>query len=242
MRRRRLLRAGAAALGLAAAPGWIRRAFADISAAAEKAAPAQVAAARQRAFSRERPLVVIVVPDDEAQRPQRGRVWGAFLNHGKPAELAPLGTGDVICARVKDLALPSGGELGEPWLVVLAEGAAPRASAGKLPGLDSLGVVGRDAGNQLLEQQIAALAKMVKDVLLPAGAPAPGKAALDEALRLRKEAPPGSRWDQEWDCPPCGMAMTPFKSRRFLTFLVKGEKAPELPFPHLMPDHDHDKH
>ncbi len=44
--------------------------------------------------------------------------------------------------------------------------------------------------------------------------------------RLRDEAPAGSRWDKVWDCPPCGMAVIPPKSGRFLTFFVKGEPPP----------------
>jgi hypothetical protein len=52
--------------------------------------------------------------------------------------------------------------------------------------------------------------------------------AVEKALvrRLRDEAPAGSRWDKVWDCPPCGMAIIPPKSARFLSFYVKGEAPP----------------
>ena len=82
MRRRAFL------AGMATAPLWLRRAFADVS----------VTAALVPSTVRSRPTLVFVVPSDQRQRWQRAEAFGQFLIRGSDAELAPLALVDVVCA------------------------------------------------------------------------------------------------------------------------------------------------
>src|SRR5262245_51977072 len=64
------------------------------------------------------PLVVLVIPDSDEGKYKRGRAFGAWIEEGKPAELAPLAVANLVCAElseVKRMASVSG----DPWIVVV---------------------------------------------------------------------------------------------------------------------------
>ena len=73
--------------GLATAPWWIRRAFADVSVAAAMVPP-----------TRTRPTLVFVVPTNERARWERADAFGKFLTNGSDRDLAPLALMNVLCA------------------------------------------------------------------------------------------------------------------------------------------------
>jgi hypothetical protein len=73
--------------GLATAPLWIRRAFADVS----------VTAAATAAIST-RPTLVWVVPSNDKDRESRAAAFGRLLTNGSDRDLAPLALVDVVCA------------------------------------------------------------------------------------------------------------------------------------------------
>lgn len=73
--------------GLATAPWWIRRAFADVSVAAAMVPPVVT-----------RPTLVFVVPRDESKSWERAAAFGKFLSNGSDRDLAPLALMDVVCA------------------------------------------------------------------------------------------------------------------------------------------------
>jgi hypothetical protein len=247
MSRRRFLVGSTAALGLAGAPGFIRNAFGDTSARPPKKPPAPVELDAARGYARElgRALLVLVVPKIAAadglgsvdERSLRGQAWGSFLLHAPVDDFLLLAPFEVVCAPMAEIARHAPGIAGEPWAVLLDPTRPPVVVDGKIPELahpshphDFTEV------DKSIDRQIAALGAALRQAL-PAEAkrPVPPKerkaAELALARRLRDDAPPGSRWDKVWDCPPCGMAQTPAKSARFLTFFVKGEPPPAKP-PH----------
>lgn len=102
-----------ASLGLAAltAPAWIRTAFAASGDDEEKARLKRLAAAWKRAEAAGRPLLVFVVPKDDAQGRLNGEAWGEFLNHGASEHLAMLPLAELTCASLKDVERVLGEEL-----------------------------------------------------------------------------------------------------------------------------------
>src|SRR5258706_16352969 len=86
MRRRSFL--GGAAVA-AAWPRWLRRGFADASVAPPRSARAG-----------DKPLLVLVVPDDEDERWLRGRLFAEMIDRGDDAHRAPLALCEVACERL----------------------------------------------------------------------------------------------------------------------------------------------
>lgn len=136
MKRRALLTAAVAGGLLAVAPLWIRRAFAAETRSASEVAQkvAEVAAALRRAQASGKPLLVLVIPNDDGEKWTRGETFGMLLNHGTDDQLMPLALCEVVCARPEDLArvVPAAGS-GEP-LMVLVDARSDPASARSVDG------------------------------------------------------------------------------------------------------------
>lgn len=93
------------AVGAAALPSWVRRAFADASLTREgmSAAATTVAEARAHARERRRPFIAFVVPDDDAGKRTRGQLLGEFLMNGTEEQLAPLAACELAAVPVEEL-------------------------------------------------------------------------------------------------------------------------------------------
>jgi len=250
MRRRQLLRSAAAAAALAFAPGFVRRAFGDGSCplpangkgSADNAS--LLAEALARAQRNGRTLLVLVIPEDDGKKYDRGSAFGAWLNHGTPKQLAPLSACEVVCARMTEVRqLVTGGTIagaltGEPLMVafwpepktVIPLGAElPEVRGGKLGGRgDWQAMTKRE--DQLVDQRIALLANLLRNLRKDADhfdADAVALAAEVKA-RLVAQRVPGSRWGRASGCgttvegdegglqPACGMGHVPNKASRFL--------------------------
>ncbi|MFN3200263.1 MAG: hypothetical protein ACE366_17835 [Bradymonadia bacterium] len=94
--------------GLAVAPGWVQTALAgpkaddDCCTADEERAV--LMGAYKRASKAGRPLLVLVIPEDDyTEGYTRGRAWGSFFNHGRPHHLAPLAMAEIVAVKHKTL-------------------------------------------------------------------------------------------------------------------------------------------
>jgi hypothetical protein len=245
MKRRHFLGATAAGLAATAAPPFIHEAFGDSAAcdangqpkgAAEQAA--LVAAALRRAQHAKRPLLVFVIPADDAQKRERGQAFGELLNHGGDKDLAPLSDAEVVCATMADLkkVVPGAGT-GEPLMVLVKTDRTPPAATSldaALPSYDIANAAGsweerQKAEERITDQRIAALGEMLRKAL---GADQRKLAARAAGVRARlvKQRPPGAHWARSSGCGTriegvndnvmigCGMGHVPAKSERFLYF------------------------
>src|SRR5689334_20667425 len=117
MNRRRFLGAAAVGVSVAAAPAWLRSAFAaGKQCGADDTADLAVVSAGYRAAQRAgRPLLCLIIPETDADKWPRGRAFGELLNHGSDEQLAPLGLCEVIACRMAPLRrlVPAAGS-GEP--------------------------------------------------------------------------------------------------------------------------------
>ena len=122
MRRRDFLTSAAAAAVVATWPRFISRAFADKACTTPGASPAlaALATAWKQAQRAGKPLLVLVIPDDDGEKWARGHAWGELLNHGSAEQIAPFALVEVACAGMADLRLllPSAGA-GSPWAVLV---------------------------------------------------------------------------------------------------------------------------
>src|SRR5207253_4564974 len=91
----------------AAWPLLVRRAFADVC-VPKKKEPAEAAQEKReleatkrrrdavaRALAAGKTVRIFVIPDDDAEKWERGRAFGEWLNHGEDAQLAPLSRATV---------------------------------------------------------------------------------------------------------------------------------------------------
>lgn len=133
-RRRFLALSTAGALGATALPAWLASAFGACTPPGGRPARAvdPVLRAFDEARRRGRPLLVLIVPENDGARALAGRAWGQALTHGSDELLADLALCDVVCAREASLraaltervTLPE--ELGQAALVE-TDGCAVRA-------------------------------------------------------------------------------------------------------------------
>ncbi len=241
--RRQLL----AALTGAAASSWLTRAFA---ASPEELADALaqlelLTAAWQRAHSAARPLLVLVVPDDLAERWDRGRAWGAWLNHAPDDDLLLLSEIEVVAATWSACRqfLPQTPihREGTPWMLVVHPdrvGARVRILDLDLPpGLYFPREGGDDTPDPravaAITQPGAALARALPTLRAALLALPPAERAERIAAtrtRLVQHRIPGSKWghnggcgttiegeDQRWTVG-CGMGYVPREMQRLLLF------------------------
>lgn len=207
---------------------------------------AALSAAVRSATQSARPLLVIVIPQDDGEKWTRGQHLGEWLNSGDDVSLAPLAAVDVVCATVSDLrALVPQLPKGEPWFVLLKLN-APVQLASLSPVLppppkgqpnwgdeDYYGQ-GHSDWNQ---KRIAANVAAINAVLHPALADmAPQIGSRErQAVAVRKklvaQAPAGAHWAVTGGCGThiegvetaygvdCGMGHVPQGSQRLLYFL-----------------------
>jgi hypothetical protein len=141
MKRRAFLGVAAQA-GLTAAvastwPQFLRVAFADESAEKKAAADRDALAERRarlavlsdgyrRAQHAGKPLLCIIVPDDNSLKWQRGSDFGRWLNYGTVEDLYALSLCEVICTRLDDLQtlVPTVG-IGDPLMVLVETDRVP---------------------------------------------------------------------------------------------------------------------
>lgn len=114
MNRRQVLLGGLSALAVTAASP----AVAGYSARKRRTLLSQ---AWNRAVNAGRPLMVLVIPEDDAAQSQRGRTLGLWLEQATDADLAPLAHFEPACARLSELAglVPAVAGLREATLVVV---------------------------------------------------------------------------------------------------------------------------
>lgn len=239
MKRRTFLATVGASTAAALWPSLIRRAFADASFDApgtKKTAPG-LATSPKRIDVSQRPQLVIVVPADDGQKYRRGEVWGEYLNHGAPAQLAPLDHVDVSCATMKELGALARDVAGEPLALLFERDGSVRALDTKVPDYNGR-FDGKNNDDAIVDRRIALVSKMVAEAL-----PAPPvdnvRAAAARVVRkVRTQPPAGSHWANASGCGPatvenmkddsdevvaygCGMGHIPAKSSRFLYFFAK---------------------
>lgn len=77
--------------------------------------------AYQRASKAGRPLVVVVIPEEQLDRIRNGVVMGVFLDLGSDEDLAPLAIADLVCARTREIAtsIPAVTQSVDPFLFVV---------------------------------------------------------------------------------------------------------------------------
>lgn len=220
---------------LLVAPLFIRRAFGDQSVPGDDGGEVALRAGLERARRSASQALVLVVPEKDGQKWERGRAFGEWLNHGTDAELAPLAGYEVVCATMK--AVRKVAEVsGEPLMVTIdPRTGTARALDAKLPAYDEfLGEsTSREARNRREEatarRRIATLARLVAAPL----------AAGDVAQRARQVREtlvhgrvPGAKWANASGCGTqiegedgpdvsCGMGHVPAKSHRFLYFATR---------------------
>ena len=249
MGRRALLGWTAAGLAGATAPGWIAAAFAgDGDGALGLPGESPLEAALRAARAAGKPVLVIVIPEDEGERHRRGGVWGELLNHGSEEGLARLALCEVVCATNAEVravkAITSVPSI-EPFALLIEDlRARPvRVNVGKL----------QPAGftpEEIANYEALAKARIVRIEAALAAALARNEAALgwpsrevgerraariaalaeDARQRLQLAPPRGTRWASSAGCGltiegedcdarvACGMACVPEISRRFLYF------------------------
>lgn len=249
MGRRALLGWTAAGLAGATAPGWIAAAFAgdgDGSFGLPGESPLQAALRAARASGK--PVLVIVIPEDEGERHRRGGVWGELLNHGSEEGLARLALCEVVCAsnaEVRAMKAIAGVPSIEPFALLIEKMRARpvRVDVGKLQPVDFT-MEAMAAYEGLAKARIVRVEAALAKALAPSGAAlgwpsrevgerrAARIAALakDARQRLLLTPPRGTRWASSGGCGltiegedcdvrvACGMARVPEISRRFLYF------------------------
>lgn len=230
------MRGAAISVAAMAAPGWLRRAFADTTVKPCEAGSkptlstgghgeSDFGEALKRARASGRPLLAIVVPEKFEERYPREALIGGWLLSSPDDALAPLALADVVCARPSVMS-KHGLRLPEGDLVFVV--VAPHGE--------------RAATMASVKDQHGYLSRMIAQ-LIPTGALAPDLRATlaRKAARLRKDRIPGSAWTytvgcgmrEPRDAQPgdeassigCGMGSTgPSYSQRFLRFYVNSRQ------------------
>lgn len=247
MKRRHFLTGAAAGLAAAAWPAFIQEAFGNGPACDANGKPAKlpraavVAAAFQHARRAGRSLLVLVIPDDDAEKYERGRAFGELLNHGSDADLAPLAGVEVVCATIAELrkVVPQATDTTALMMLVRTDRVPVdvKPLSAQLPTYEDPRLSGADwqtarlTEDDIAKQRIALLGALLRGALGDAGKDATAKAALIRD-RLVKLPPAGARWAKSHGCGTtiegeerdygigCGMGHVPEKSRRFLYFFT----------------------
>jgi hypothetical protein len=200
--------------------------------------------AARRARSEGKKLLVLVIPEDTGLRHDRGTIFGEFLNHGSSADLAPLASAVVVCARTAALTATFGVTIeGEPLMLVLDPGVSPASvlalDARILPLTDTAEQFPRRDSPRVEERisrRIQQVAALVRQGLGAAPADELEARARTVQASVVKRPPPGGRWGHASGCGvdyeahdegekedsgvACGMGFVPARSSRFLDFLV----------------------
>lgn len=199
MQRRRFLEVtvGATAAGMVI-PGWIARAFGqDIPTHGESpVAPARapttsvatLSAAYREAQRLGKPLLVLVVPDEQSGESwSRARAFGELLNHGNDDAMIALSLTHVVCAKMSELRqLVPTAPAGEPMMVLVETDHVPAAVHGIDPRLvfDAPGGRSDDWDERIaredrgVDQRLAQLTRELVNTVAPSAAVLTARAQL----------------------------------------------------------------
>jgi hypothetical protein len=197
--------------------------------------------------------LAIVIPDDDSEKYRRGRMFGAWLNHGTQEQLAPLATVELVCCTTSELMI-SVDSRPEPLMVrINPESSKPPVWLdGKLEKIGQVVIFrGDDDDDDKVEANILTIAKQIA-----AGKPATERALAEVKRRYVVEPPPGSHWAESSGCGTrvedtaeekriiaerakqghfrpivgigCGMGHVPEKARRFLYYFAHGPDDSEV--------------
>jgi hypothetical protein len=177
MKRRTFLRAASAGVAVVSTwPAWLRSAFAQ---AESEALPADisdhvgaVSEGFRRAQRAGKPLLVLVIPADDAVKWQRGTAFGELLNHGGPAVMLDLALAELVCApmvAVRKLVPQTPPRPADPLMVLVETDAVPaRVSMLDAPlASDPLGRREDADGDAAVDARIATLRRLIHRALSP---------------------------------------------------------------------------
>jgi hypothetical protein len=193
MDRREFLNAAAGA----AATAWLGHYFLGRPAWAgdeEVLAMGDVAEAYRRAKDLGKPLLVLVIPQQDDRKHDRGQVFGALLNHGGAGVYLDLALCEIVCATMADVAAQVKGVkiVGEPLMVLVETGGAePRATAiDPQIGYDepSPWKDGREKVDAFVKDRLDKVSEALRQGLLPAPGSLAERARLAEAKLPADEA------------------------------------------------------
>lgn len=246
MKRRVLFVTGS--LAAVAAAAWPLAAFAQ-DRVPEDGALAGLSEAYRAAQRAHRPLLVLVIPEDNGARWERGTALGAFLNHGSDEAMIALGACELTCATIGVLRqLVPQAPAGEPLMVLVDPSRVPASATAIDPALPPEPVLA-DGGDRRdrfarmdahVDAQIAAIdGAVVAALRARAGAMSAAErtAARERAIEThRAHRIRGSYWAGQGGCGVhieevpqaggirCGMGHTPARARRFLYFFAPAER------------------
>lgn len=256
MKRRTLLVTGGLATIASLSGTAILSAYGSLRAFAQDRPPddallAGVSEAYRAAQRARRPLLVLVIPEDNGARWERGVAFGAWINHGSDDALTALGVTELACAPMSTLRqLVPQAPAGEPLMVLVDPSRMPamaRALDATLPPLelmrrhdgdDSDLEATIDARNATLTGLLTSALRSELSRLSVAERSAARQRAIDthRAHRVR-----GSYWATDAGCGvyvedvpetggyDCGMGFVPPRAQRFLHFFAVSQPAGTQP-------------
>ncbi|MBX7195577.1 MAG: hypothetical protein K1X94_26205 [Sandaracinaceae bacterium] len=238
MKRRLLLGSSLTSLALGPFVGALR-AFAQ-DRPPEDALLAGLSEAYRAAQRAHRPLLVLVIPEDNAARWDRGGAFGSLILHGPDEALLALGVAELACATPAALRqLVPQAPAGEPLLVLVDPSSVPasvRALDAPLPPMPTDWNASDAVLDDAIDRRIGTLATLLHEGLgarVAALAAAERDAARQRTVgSLRTHRIRGSYWATDDGCGvyveeaplvggyDCGMGHVPPRARRFLHFFA----------------------
>jgi hypothetical protein len=211
MDRRRFLGMAAGSVAGAGAIGWLAHYFSrpapDTDPGEAIASMGDVSAVYRRAFALGKPLLVLVIPENDQGKRDRGAVFGALLNHGGNNVYLDLSLCELVCASVVEIKreLPDLKVEGEPlMLLVETEGAKARATPIDPQiryDIDNAWKEGAEKIDQLVRERLLTVAAALRAAVAPSREALLTRAALAES-RLGPDETKALRAAAAADKPP----------------------------------------
>lgn len=240
MKRRNVLAGLSVASAVLAWPTLISRAFADEDDRTPADAFSSFEQAWRDAQANHRPLLVLVIPSDPMQGWDRGRAFGAVINHGTNEALQAIGTSELACARMREVRrLFPNAPTSEPLMLVIRGPGASEMQALDAPWPPEVEYHrggSTEADDARLTSQMAIVTQLLQAGLganVGALSPAARRVAQQRAITdYRSHRVPGSHWANSGGCGTtiedvpvtggigCGMGHVPEQGRRFLFFFA----------------------
>lgn len=164
------------------APAWAG----DDEAKAAITAMGNVSEAYRRAHGLGKPLLVLVIPKDDALKNTRGEIFGALLNHGGTGVYLDLALCELVCATVADV----GAQLkdlkveGEPLMLLVESGGATARTTPIDPQLsrdEPKWKDGFEKVDQFVKERLDTVASALRAAIAPNKETLVARAALAEA-------------------------------------------------------------
>ena len=247
MKRRHALFGLSAATAALAWPSMITQAFAQTSERAPADAFSSLEQAWREAQTHGRPMLVLVIPNDPTLNWERGRAFGALINHGSDTAMQSLGLAQLACARMSDMRrlfpnTPSGEPLMflvepgmlDPAVSALDAAWPTRSETMRAPSFHE----SRAADDALFTRQLAIVTEILERGLgvrrRRLSIAARRASAARATATYRSQSVPGSHWALRGGCAlqveghariggGCGMGHTPALAERFLYFFAVEE-------------------